>query len=62
MSKRLIQLINNQAKVKVIAATYDSQKINTVWLMTFAAAVFTVVFYFFSLFFGFARWRVLTES
>ena len=62
MSKRLIQLINNQTKVKVIARAQDNHEINNFWFTAFAAALFAVAFYFFSFFFGFTGGRAPTES
>ncbi len=63
MSKRYIQLIKNQAKVKVIARAYDSAGENIVWLATLAAAGLAATFYFFSFFFSFTGgWRALPED
>jgi len=62
MSKRLVQLIRNQEKVKVVAQAYDARETNSFWFVTMAAAVFAAAFYFFSFFFGFIGGRVLTKS
>ena len=61
MSKRYLQHLNRQSKVKVMALAHNPNEINLVWFVTFAAALVAVAFYFFSLFFGFTGWRALTE-
>ncbi len=62
MSKRLVQLINNQTKVKVIALAQENRGTNSFWFTAFAAALFAVAFYFFSFFFGFTGGCAPAES
>lgn len=58
MSKRYERLLNHQAKVKVIAQSYNQQKDNIIWLITLGAAVAASAVYLFSFFFGFTGGRV----
>ncbi len=59
MTKR--RYIDNQTKVKVMVQTYKNE-LNSFWFTAFAAAIFAVAFYFFSIFFSFSGWRALTEN
>ena len=58
MSKRLVQLLKNQEKVKVVAKAHNNQQENLVWYAALAA-VLASAFYFFS-FFAFTGSRALT--
>jgi Kef-type K+ transport system membrane component KefB len=58
MSGRHRQLIQNQAKIKVIAQAQDASA-DKVWFITLVAAAFTGVFYFFSYYWGNEVWRAL---
>jgi hypothetical protein len=59
MSKRRRQLIENQAKIKVVAQAHNASADNKVWFVTLAA-FFAGVFYFWAYyFFGDEVWRVL---
>ncbi len=59
MSRRYHQLIENQAKVRVVAQAHDASADHKVWFMTLAA-FFAGVFYFFGYYFwGDEVWRVL---
>jgi hypothetical protein len=61
MSPKQRQLIQNQARVKVIAQTHDNASANKIWFATLAAAVFAAVFYFFSYYFwGNEVWLALS--
>ena len=57
MSKRMVQLLRNQAQVKVEAKAHNNQQENLVWYAALAA-VLASAFYFFS-FFTFTGSRVL---
>ncbi len=57
MSKRYRRLLENQARVEVVAQAHDSM--SAVWFVTLAA-VFAGVFYFWGYYVWEMLWRVLS--
>jgi len=62
MSKRYLQRIKTESKVRVIAQAHKTDETNSFWFVTLAAAIFAAAFYFFSFFFSFTGGRALTEG
>ena len=60
MSKKLRELIQNQAKVKVAQQAHDNN-VNNIFYPVFAI-VSASFFYFYGYFFGDTIWRVLTGN
>jgi hypothetical protein len=58
MSRRYRHLINNQAKVQVVAQTRNAA-MDKAWFVTLAAAVAGVFYFLGYYFFGGDLWRVL---